>query len=93
MDKFGIFNVLNLLLGKNEGQSANQAEKNSSLQDLVSNLLSPKNPTLPKQEQKKHDPLSVPLPLQASMVSTMTAHDKFIKRVKENNQKVSDKTR
>ena len=78
MDKFGIFNILNLLLGNKAENTESEKVANSSMQDLLSNLLSTK-----KEEVKKATPTTVPLPLQASMVSTMTAHDEFIKRVKE----------
>lgn len=96
MDKFGIFNILNLLLGNKASENSNTSASSAPLQDLIKNLTATKNDQQKNQSQqgeqaKKPDPLAVPLPLQSSMVSTMTNHDQLIKRVKEKAQTNPDK--
>ncbi|MBR1983443.1 MAG: hypothetical protein IKA12_02020 [Clostridia bacterium] len=73
MDKFGVFNLLSSLLSKS------QQENSSS-----TNIVTPDDTQNTKQPPKHLDP---PLPLQASMINTMTSHDEFIKRVKQKNKK------
>ena len=82
MDKFGIFNILNSLLGsKNTSDSFNK-EQSSGLNSLLGALTPTPNQT-PPQEKNTSTP---PLPLQESMISTMNRHDEFIKRVKNKNK-------
>ena len=73
MDKFGVFNLLSSLLSKSQ-------QENSSSANLVASDSSKNTEQPPK-------PLDPPLPLQASMINTMTSHDEFIKRVKQKNKK------
>lgn len=89
MDKFGIFKLLNSFLAPPEQQSTPNPDKkdqpNNLLNDLISSLNNSQTPnsTTPDKplEEKKNIPLR---PLQSSMLSTMSSHDEFIKRVKTN---------
>ena len=95
MDKFGIFNLLNSFLSANSAQEKNTDQENDTKNDTLGSVLSaiknnlntnnsnankPKTDTTPSQPQ----PIK---PLQRSMLSTMTSHDEFIKRVKQKNKK------
>ncbi len=95
MDKFGIFKLLNSFLNfyqQNKGNSTSNGKENSSLglSNMLSSLLT-KNAddsnllSAPKKEEKPLDNLKIKAPLQQSMLSIMNEHDKFVKRVKENN--------
>ena len=82
MDKFGIFNILNSLLGsKNTSDTVNK-EQSFGLNNLLGALTPTQNQSSPQEKNIS----SPPLPLQESMISTMNGHDEFIKRVKEKNK-------
>lgn len=83
MDKFGIFNLLNSLFSANPSQTNGDSQNTSKENSILSSLFSSDNQPQPPKE-KTPEPF---LPLQASMVSTMTSHDEFVKRVKEKNKK------
>jgi hypothetical protein len=87
MDKFGIFNLLNSFfsLNRQKSQSTDNENNKTSLDSILSTLTnSLKNNTPNKEEPpKKQAPFA---PLQSSMLSTMSSHDQFIKRVKEKNK-------
>ena len=95
MDKFGIFKVLNSFLNfyqQNKGNSTSDNKENSSsgLSNMLSSLLTKKTDdgtllSATKKEEKPLDNPKIKAPLQQSMLSIMNEHDKFIKRVKENN--------
>ena len=72
MDKFGIFNLLGSLLNKNSQENTPSAPIFTT------------NDTLKPERNTKN--LTPPLPLQSSMINTMTNHDEFIKRVKQKNK-------
>lgn len=72
MDKFGVFNLLGNLLSKFSTQSIEQSHETEQ--------------TPQKDTNQKQTNSTVPLPLQAGMINTMTNHDEFIKRVKQKNK-------
>lgn len=84
MDKFGIFNLLSSLSNLN-GQKSTQenSEKNQSAWDKILSALTQNVNT--QNTDKKQDTPPAFKPLQSSMLSTMTSHDEFVKRVKQNN--------
>lgn len=82
MDKFGIFNIINSLLGGKTSTSDNETTQSSNLNNLLNALTTPK----PQSEKPSNTTLTPPLPLQTSMISTMNGHDEFIKRVMEKNK-------
>lgn len=82
MDKFGIFNIINSLLGGKTSASDNETTQSPNLNNLLSALTTPK----PQSEKPTNTTLTPPLPLQTSMISTMNGHDEFIKRVMEKNK-------
>ena len=83
MDKFGIFNILNSLLGSKFDNTAQNSGNSFDANNLINSLLSTKKqPTEP--EKNKSVP---PTPLQTSMLSTMNSHDQFVKRVMAKNIK------
>ena len=91
MDKFGIFNLLGSLINQNN-QSADKSieqtdSKKDTLSTLISSLLQSKNTTPPQSENKPADNKILP-PLNSKMLSTMSSHDEFIKRVQSRAQKV-----
>ncbi len=94
MNKFGIFNLLGSLLSKNP--NANQqnvdnssSQKNDFLSSISSLFSSSSKNNSPIAEKKKEEKatFSAPPPLQSKMLYTMTSHDEFIKRVKDNQNK------
>ena len=90
MDKFGIFNLLNSFLNFNSNkttQSQNDSIVNGqSLTQGLSNLFSSLNATPNAQNGQKPQPNEqekpTVIPLQNAMLSTMSSHDEFVKRVK-----------
>lgn len=94
MDKFGFFNLLNSFFPLNSQTEQKPDQKNANLPDFLTDLLSnlnkqnqpassssqPKNSPSP---EKQPTPFA---PLQQNMLSTMTNHDNFVKRVKEKNK-------
>ena len=95
MDKFGIFKLLNSFLNfcqQNKGDLAQNSVQNKeqfNLANLVNSLT--KNSTESGKKEVKTSPSTPPLinqtaPLQQSMLSTMTSHEQFVKRVKEKNK-------
>ena len=85
MDKFGIFNLLSALSSLN-GQNSQQetGEKTQPVLDKILTALTQNINT-----KNTDPPQAVPpafKPLQSSMLSTMTSHDEFVKRVKEKNK-------
>lgn len=87
MDKFGIFNILNNLLGSKSATDGSAPEKTTDVNNLLGSLFTPKKQT--EQPAKGHS--APPVPLQSSMISTMNGHDEFIKRVMSKNKKIKDK--
>ena len=85
MDKFGIFNLLSALSSLNGQNSAqNNGDKNQPVWDKLLSALTQNINT-----KNTDTPQAVPpafKPLQSSMLSTMTSHDEFVKRVKEKNK-------
>ena len=85
MDKFGIFNLLSSFF--NFYQQNKQSQDGSSEQFNFVNALSSLGKTQDTTTQKEQNtqPKNNHIPLQASMLATMTSHDQFVKRVKEKN--------
>ena len=86
MDKFGIFNILSSLINQNTSSaptsSSQKVENKDALSSLISSLL--KNNSSPNANQNPTQNLPKShAPLNKSMLSTMSNHDQFIKRVKE----------
>ena len=95
MDKFGIFKLLNSFLTfcqQNKGdftQNSVQNKEKFNFSNLVSSLT--KKGEKESKEELSPTPSKPPLttqtaPLQQSMLSTMTSHEQFVKRVKERNK-------
>lgn len=87
MDKFGIFNLLNSFLKTNsDNQAQTSSLKTDKKPDFLSSLSSLLNGNAlaeqPKNEQAvQTTPPKAFAPLQTKMLSTMTSHDEFVKRV------------
>ena len=86
MDKFGIFNLLGSLINQNSSSaptsSSQKVENKDALSSLISSLL--KNNSSPNANQNPTQNLPKShAPLNRHMLSTMSNHDQFIKRVKE----------
>lgn len=75
LDKFGIFKLLSSFLGQN-GQNSTLKTPSAPLD--ANNFLDLLNNSLPKKDLS-----SPPPPLQSKMLSTLSSHDDFVKRVKE----------
>ncbi len=94
MDKFGIFNLLNSFLNANSAQEKNTDQENDTKNDTFGSILSAIKNNLNTNNSSPSQPKTNPAPsqsqpikpLQRSMLSTMTSHDQFIKRVKEKNK-------
>ena len=92
MDKFGFFNLLNSFFPQNTQTEQKPDQKNANSPDFLTNLFSNLNtqnqptssPTQPKESSSSPEKQAKPFaPLQQNMLSTMTNHDNFVKRVKE----------
>ena len=83
MDKFGIFNILNSLLGSKSDDTAQNSGGSPDVNGLINSLLNTKKP--PAVPEKNSS--TPPIPLQTSMISTMNSHDAFVKRVMAKNNK------
>ena len=83
MNKFGIFNLLNSFFQLTPQQNSSTSENSNASPDLLSSLIS----SLTKPPEQKNAPSKIEpkpfLPLQQSMLSTISSHDEFVKRVKE----------
>ena len=102
MDKFGIFNLLNSFLGQNANTSNDtslnssneKTEKPTSSNGVLQSLLSLLNtnkttgvaPEQNKAERKNEVESVRTIPLQSGMLSTMSSHEQFIKRVQTKNK-------
>lgn len=92
MDKFGIFNLLNSFFSAKTDQTEQPQDENSSAPNLLDAVItavkdkaiSPSNDSKTTHGAEKNTHLR---PLQSSMLSTMTSHEDFIKRVKQKNEK------
>ncbi|MBO7149847.1 MAG: hypothetical protein J6V71_03025 [Clostridia bacterium] len=83
MDKFGIFNLLNSFFSFNKTENGQSNNNSTQSADLLGNLLSTFSNNKPTENKPEKTPLSSPLPLQSSMLSTINSHDAIVKRVKE----------
>lgn len=82
MDKFGVLNLLNSLIGvyeKNKSQNS-AASPSENSQPSAPNLA----PSAEKNNPESKKPVAAP-PLQRSMIKTLDCHDAFIERVKNRN--------
>ena len=93
MDKFGFFKLLNSFLTPSNAENQPQNEKSNDVNNVLSDLISSLNkensqPNAPKnQTPPENKNLNPPHPLQSLMLSTMSSHDEFIKRVQSNAKK------
>ena len=89
MDKFGIFKLLNSffsLSGQNGGQSSEQSQTDNINFDALLNAVKSGQEKNANQRSAEKITVAPHPPLQSGMLNTMTAHDAFIKRVKEKNK-------
>ena len=76
MDKFGIFNILSSILGKNQAEKIGNSV-NSAVQ----------NPLPYSEESTAAEKRATFPPLQSAMLKAMKNHDEFVKRVNTHNKK------
>lgn len=96
MDKFGIFNLISSLIAKNSSSStpsstdenANTSPLNTLLNSIIQANSSGQIVNDASRENAPQKPAYTTPPLHSAMLSTMTAHDSFVERVKKQNQKV-----
>lgn len=82
MDKFGVFNLLNSLIGVYEKSKSQNSAASPTENSQPSATYS--EPSAEKTKPNRENPVAVP-PLQRSMIKTLDSHDAFIERVKNRN--------
>ena len=87
MDKFGIFNLLNSLLNNfsSNSRQPNQQENTPPFERLPNSDSSGQFSNEKGLGKKSSNTPPPAPPLQNFMLSTITEHDKFVKRVQKNN--------
>ena len=88
MDKFGIFNLLNsffpLTSQKNQVEPNANPVSNDFLSSLLTSFTNNSSSNKPENDKQQKVVSSAPHPLQEQMLLTVSNHDAFVKRVKQN---------